>query len=252
MRLLLPPSETKRDGGPDDTALDLAALSFPELTPQRRATLAALRTVSRTIAASSAALGLGPTQRFEIDRNRVVMRSPVMPAIDRYTGVLYDGLDAASLPPAAREFCESHVLVQSALFGPIRASDPIPAYRLSHDSRLPGLSLRRLWRAPSTAVLAGLGGLLLDLRSESYATLGDAPAGSWYLRVVTERRGEGEAQGTRRVALSHFNKSAKGEFVRAVCLAGIDHDTADSLLDWAAASGIRLERGAPGELDLVV
>ena len=246
MQLLLPPSETKRDGGRDDAALDLAKLSFPELARQRRATLAALRTVSRTISASYAALGLGPTQRFEIDRNRAISTSPLMPAIERYTGVLYDGLDAAGLPPAARAFCDAHVLVQSALFGLIRASDPIPAYRLSHDSKLPGLSLRRHWRAPSSAVLADLPGLLLDLRSESYATLGDLPEGAWYIRVVSE------TAGGRRVALSHFNKTAKGEFVRAVCLAGIDHDSVESLLDWAALSGIRLERGAPGELELLV
>ena len=246
MHLLLPPSETKRDGGRDDAALDLAALAFPELTRQRRTALAGLRSMSRSISASYAGLGLGPTQRFEVDRNRVISTAPVMPAIDRYTGVLYDGLAAASLPLAAREFCDEHVLVQSALFGVIRASDPIPAYRLSHNSRLPDLSLRRLWRGPSTAALASLPGLLIDLRSESYATLGDAPDGAVYLRVVSE------TAGGRRVALSHFNKAAKGAFVRAVCLAGIDHDSVESLLAWAAGSGIRLEPGAPGEVDLIV
>lgn len=246
MHLLLPPSETKRDGGMDDAALDLAALSFPELTRQRRAALAALRSMSRSISASYAGLGLGPTQRFEVDRNRAVSSSPVMPAIERYTGVLYDGLDASSLPPDARAFCDEHVLVQSALFGVIRASDPIPAYRLSHNSKLPGLPLRRHWRGPSTEALATLPGLLIDLRSESYATLGDAPDGAVYLRVVSE------TAGGRRVALSHFNKSAKGEFVRAVCLAGIDHESVESLLAWGASVGLQLERGAAGELDLVV
>ena len=245
MHLLLPPSETKRDGGRDDAALDLAALSFPELTRQRRSALAGLRSLSRSISASYAGLGLGPTQRFEVDRNRAISTAPVMPAIERYTGVLYDGLDAASLPPAARAFCDEHVLVQSALFGVIRASDPIPAYRLSHDSKLPGLSLRRHWRQPSTVVLGTLPGLLIDLRSESYATLGDTPDGAVYLRVVSE------TAGGRRVALSHFNKSAKGEFVRAVCLAGVEHDTVESLLAWGASVGIRLEVGAPGELELV-
>jgi hypothetical protein len=33
---------------------------------------------------------------------------------------------------------------------------------------------------------------------------------------------------------------------------GIDHDAVDSLLEWAATRGIRLSRGAPGELDLVL
>lgn len=138
MLLILPPSETKREGGEAESRLDLAALSFPQLTATRRATLAGLREVSRSVAASIAALGLGPTQREEVDRNRAVTRSPVMAALDRYTGVLYDALDAATLDAPGRAWADDHVLVHSALFGLVRGGDRIPAYRLSHDSRLPG------------------------------------------------------------------------------------------------------------------
>ncbi len=79
MLLLLPPSETKRDGG-DAAPLDLASLSFPELGPQRRAALAALRTLSRSVSGSLDALSLGPALRHEVDRNRAVRTSPTMPA----------------------------------------------------------------------------------------------------------------------------------------------------------------------------
>ena len=245
MLLLLPPSETKRDGGADATALDLAALGFPELTPQRRAVIAALRRLSRNVGASMTALGLGPTQRFEVDRNRAVTASPVMPALDRYTGVLYDGLDAATLSGAQREFVGRHLVIHSALFGPLGGLDPIPAYRLSHDSRLPGLPLRRHWKDAVRGVLAEREGLVLDLRSEAYAHLGPAP-GSWYLRVLSQ------GEDGRRTALSHFNKKAKGEFTRAVVTAGVVHPDTDSLIAWATNMGIFLEYGAPGELDLVV
>lgn len=245
MLLLLPPSETKRDGGADGSRLDLAELGFPSLAPQRRAALAALARLSRSVGESMSSLGLGPTQRSEVDRNRTVRTSPVMPAVDRYTGVLYDGLDAPTLSTPEREFAARHVAIHSALFGLIRTEDPIPAYRLSHDSRLPGVSLRGHWRGPITAEIAARTDLVLDLRSESYAALGPAPVGAWYVRVVTE------AASGRRVALSHFNKKAKGEFVRAVIEGGVDHDTVDSLLEWATGRGIRLEAGAPGELDLV-
>ncbi|MDO7881522.1 YaaA family protein [Salinibacterium soli] len=246
MLLVLPPSETKRDGGRDGSALDLAALSFPALTPLRRDALAALSRVSRTVSGASQALGLGPTQRFEIERNRLLRSSPVMPAIERYTGVLYDGLDVDSLSAAAREFAHDHVAVHSALFGVVGAGDLIPAYRLSHDSRLPGMPLKKHWRSAVSAELAAHDGLVLDLRSEAYAALGPAPDGAHYIRVVTE-----SASG-RRVALSHFNKKAKGEFARAIVAAGVEHPDASSLLDWAETAGIRLEPGAPGELDLIV
>ena len=246
MLLVLPPSETKRDGGVEHSALDLASLSFPELTPLRRQAVAALRRLSRSVAGSMDALSLGPTQRFEVDRNRSLGSSPVMPALERYTGVLYDALGAESLSAAEREFADRHVVIGSALFGLLRAGDPIPAYRLSHDSKLPDLSLRRHWKQAVSAALGQHDGLVLDLRSESYASLGPAPASALYLRVVSE-----DARG-RRVALSHFNKHGKGAFTRAVITSGINHDGAESLLEWAASSGIRLEPGAPGELDLIL
>ena len=89
-----------------------------------------------------AALKLGRTQASEVDRNRALTSSPTMPALDRYTGVLYDALDAPTLAPAAREFAGRHVLWHSARFGPVGALDLVPAYRLSHDSRLTGHPLK--------------------------------------------------------------------------------------------------------------
>jgi cytoplasmic iron level regulating protein YaaA (DUF328/UPF0246 family) len=243
--ILLPPSETKRAGG-DGPPLDLAALSFPGLTVARRQTLAAVRALSRNLAAAAGMLRLGPSSAAEAARNRVLTTSPTMPALDRYDGVLFDELDAASLPADARRFAGRHLAIASALFGITGALDRIPAYRLSHDSRLPGTTLSRIWKAPLTAELAGVGGFVLDLRSEGYAALGPAPAGSAYVRVLGAD-GDGRTR-----ALNHFNKKGKGAFTRRLLLAGIDHPDAASLLAWAAGEGIRLEPGAPGELDLVV
>jgi len=246
MLVLLPPSETKRDGGVEGSSLDLGALSFPELTPERRRTLRAMRALARNLGAATAALRLGSTQAHEVARNRAVLSSPVLPAIDRYDGVLYDALDAASLPATARAAAGRNLAIASAAFGLLGGLDPIPAYRLSHYSRLPGLALGRLWREPLARVLAAQTGLLLDLRSESYAKLGALPErpDAAHIRVAT---GTGE----RRRALGHFNKQAKGEFVRRLLLSGAELPDAESLLDWARGEGVSLERSATG-LDLLV
>lgn len=245
MLLLLPPSETKRDGGTDGAVLDLKGLSFPSLTPTRRTVLAATRRLAKNLSTMAVALKLGPSQRGELIRNRQLGTSPTMPALDRYSGVLYDALDAQSLPAAARAFAFDHVAIQSALFGLTMAGDLIPAYRLSHDSRLPALPLKKTWSGPVGAVIADYSGLVLDLRSEMYAELGPAPA-AVFVRVVTEG-----ADGQRR-ALNHFNKKGKGEFVRRLLLAGIDLPDIASLLQWAARAGIRLTLLESGELELVV
>ncbi|MBH0131464.1 YaaA family protein [Salinibacterium sp. NK8237] len=246
MIILLPPSETKRDGGDDSAAFDFTKLSFPQLAGERKAVWNAVIHLARDPEGAQRALGISAKQLFEVERNRTLAVAPVVPALQRYTGVLFDGLDAASLSPDEWTFAKKSVLVHSALFGPIGAGDPIPAYRLSHNSKVPGIPLKRHWRAPVSAALASVAGLQLDLRSEAYAQLGAAAPHSVYLRVVTEG-----ADG-KRVALSHFNKKSKGQFTRALISAGIDHESADSLVAWANSAGFRLESGADGELDLVV
>jgi cytoplasmic iron level regulating protein YaaA (DUF328/UPF0246 family) len=245
--ILLPPSESKRGGG-EGAPLDLASLSFPELARARRSAISATRKLASNLKAATQVLRLGPKQSPEVLWNRALTTSPTLPALDRYDGVLFDALDPASLNESARRFAGEHVAIASALFGLTGALDPIPAYRLSHDSRLPGVRLKELWREPIGGLLAARSDLILDLRSEGYVELGPAPRrpDSVFIRVVSEG-----ADGRKR-ALNHFNKSGKGAFARHLVLAGIDHPDVESLLAWARAAGIRLEPGAPGELDLVV
>lgn len=248
MIVVLPPSETKRDGGTIGSVLELQALNFLELTAQRRSVLRSLIELSRDAAQASVALGLGPRQAFEVERNRGLHTAMTMPAIERYTGVLFDALGVESLGASARSWLDRSVLLHSALFGLLRPTDAIPSYRLSHNSKLPGLSLAPTWRAALSAVLMDQDGLLLDLRSESYAKLGPVAArpNSFYLRVVTHT-GDGAKK-----AVTHFNKAGKGSFVRALAIAGRDHDDAASLLNWAKGRGLALSIGAPGELELAV
>lgn len=252
MLVLLPPSETKRAGG-SGPALDLATLSFRSLTQVRAELVPAVVELAADTETAMRALKLGPKSVAEIARNRELASAPTMPAIDRYTGVLFDALDAPSLDGPARDFAARTVLVHSALFGLVGALDQIPAYRLSHDSRVPGVRLKTFWRDHLAGVLDDEPGLIVDLRSEGYAELGPAPArqGSVYIRVVSI-----DAAGRKR-ALNHFNKQAKGRFTRAVLERRPELDSVDDLLDWADAAGFSMRLGAdrgatrPREVELV-
>ena len=96
MLVLLPPSETKLDGG-DGPPLRLDGLSHPELTPLRGMLVDDLVKLSGDLVAARAALGLSAQQDGEIERNAQLWISPTTPALRRYTGVLYDALDVLSL-----------------------------------------------------------------------------------------------------------------------------------------------------------
>ena len=267
MLILLPPSETKRDGGegaPLEQLLVESALAFPELNAIRKRVVAATVSLARKPKVCAEVLKLSPKQMGEVDRNKAVKTSPTMPAIDRYTGVLYDGLGAINLPAEARTFLGDHVLIQSALLGPVRALDLIPAYRLSFDSKLPSLAagtLKKAWAEASSKALAKSlkekPQLVLDLRSEGYSALTPlAPAeNTVYLRVVTK----GENGQLR--ALNHVNKKGKGEFVRALAKdAAVTSslENVEQLISWAATKNFIMEPGEPvtkewpAELNLVV
>lgn len=247
MLILLPPSETKRAGG-SRRPLNVAGLALPQLTPQREAVIEALADLSADEDEAARVLKLGPTQRGEIAVNAALREAPTMAAIDRYTGVLFDALDAASVSAVGRRWLGAHVLVHSAPFGPVGALDAIPAYRLGASTSLPGVApLRRLWAADVTTAIAQLAPrFMLDLRSEAYVGLGPVPAGtpSRYVRVVSEG-----ADGAVR-ALNHFNKHAKGALVRRLAEDRPRIASASAFVRWADAAGLRVRETGAEELEL--
>jgi cytoplasmic iron level regulating protein YaaA (DUF328/UPF0246 family) len=234
--VLLPPSETKRTGG-DGPALRLPDLSWPELGPLRTDLVGELVELASDPQQCRRALGISTAQDVEIERNAALRTAATMPALHRYTGVLYDALDVESLRGAAAGRARARLAVGSALFGLLRADDPIPAYRLSAGSKLPGQpGLPARWRPVLEPVLADLAGrgLVVDLRSGAYVGLGRL---SEAVRVdVIAEQTDG-----RRTAVSHFNKAHKGRLARALVSAASEPDDAAGVAAIARRAGMRVE-----------
>jgi cytoplasmic iron level regulating protein YaaA (DUF328/UPF0246 family) len=66
-----------------------------------------------------------------VELNAALRKAPAAPAAEIYTGVLYERLDLAGLPTAARRRAGRQVLIASALWGFVRPEDRIPYYRFS-------------------------------------------------------------------------------------------------------------------------
>jgi cytoplasmic iron level regulating protein YaaA (DUF328/UPF0246 family) len=242
--VLLPPSETKATGG-DGAPLDLETLGHPSLTPVRRRVAEALVRSAADPEAARTALGLSARQADLVRVNADLFGAPTLPGLRRYTGVLYDGLGYATLPRAARARADEMLVVASALFGLVRATDPIPAYRLSGGSVLPELgTLPALWRPALAPVLAAVDGPILDLRSGAYAALAPLPD-AITVQVLTER-----ADGTRSV-VSHFNKHHKGLLVRALVSSRAQLGDLAAVLRVARRAGYRVEKTGTASFDLV-
>lgn len=256
MLILLPPSEGKtapRRGKP----LDLATLTSPALTPAREQVIDALVELCEgEPAVAATTLGVPKTQLDLVQLNAALREAPTARADRVYSGVLYEALDLAEASPAARRRATARVAVMSSVFGMVRPTDRIPAYRLSGDATLPGLGgVAAHWRAHlGPAITDALGnGLLVDLRSGTYAAFWRPPA-ELARRVATVRVLH-ESDGKRQV-VSHFNKATKGRLVRALLEDGRDPRSparlAEALRDlgWAVEVGEPTPKGT--QLDVVV
>ncbi len=244
MRILLPPSETKLKGGAPHTGR--FTLSFPVQDPARLDLLVPLEILSRDNPERAVrVLGLGPKSAAEVTNN-LFTDAPVMPAIDRYTGVLYSATESGSWTEMQRAWAEQHVFIHSALFGVISSADEIPAYRLSYDTRVLDLPLANYWGGQLSRALTEVaaGDWVLDARSEGYRSLGPIPDGvrSSLLEVVSANGGK---------ALNHFNKIHKGRLVAALARDMPAIGSPVEFVDWAKTAGMTVQIG-DGTVALVV
>jgi uncharacterized protein len=249
MLVILPPSETKVSGGLEGSCLEIDRLSFPELTAVRHELISELTELAHDEAASLLALKLGPKGGADVVRNREIRSSPVMPALSRYTGVLYDALDVDSLDARALARAHQSIAVFSALFGLIRAEDLIPAYRLSADSALPGGKPATRWSPAGSALWENVGSFVLDLRSGSYRALAPLPGHRGVFVSLVKPGPLGN-----RPAVGHHNKGVKGRLVRELMVSGAVVSGVDDLVAWGATHGYNFDAAshAAGEIDLVV
>lgn len=200
-------------------------------------------------------LALGPKQAELIAINAHLASAPCAPAIEIYSGVLYDALDFETLPASARKRADTRVLISSALFGFVRPQDLIPAYRLSGDCALPPLGpLAPMWREPGQAVLASTTGVIIDLRSGAYTKLSplspELSHRSCVARVLLEKNGK-------RSVVSHHNKATKGLLIREVLRTSGVARSLDDLVPYLADIGFTAElhrdfSGGIPRLDVIV
>ena len=217
--LLLPPSEGKADGGRPATRTDPFA---EELAGPRARVLEELARVlrSRRPAVQARVLGVrGELLDRAVAATDALLAgtAPVLPAWTRYTGVVWAGLDPATLTTAARR----RVFVPSAVYGVTTAADPVADYRLKLLVSLGRLGkLSTFWRADVTAALARrtAGRTVVDLLPAEHAHAVDLGALARAGRVVRVRFVA--ADGAR--AVGHEAKSAKGRLARLLLDDGLD------------------------------
>ena len=224
--MLLPPSRAKDDGGSPPSWRDAPPGRFAQLDADRRRVMRAMR-------AAGAPPGLE--------------RAPTLPAIERYAGVLFGHLDAASLPVGAASRLNRDVVLLSALWGLVAPADRIPAYRLTMGTVLEPLGrLSGWWRPRLSPVLDTrvAGAVVWNLLSGEYAAAWRPLTGTTYARRITPRivaEVRSAGGGTTRAAVSHDAKAVRGALARQVLLHGLDAPEQLEAIDPAELLGYEVD-----------
>jgi len=123
------------------------------------------------------------------------------PAINVYTGVLYQALGWASLSAAAKKRGASAVVIISAKYGAVRPDQLIESYKEKIDNSA--------MRVPVAKVLDAIkSDLIVDCRSSTYKAVWHSP-----VEKTVEVRVSTVVDGVRKV-VTHMSKKTRGEITR--------------------------------------
>ncbi|QJB57199.1 peroxide stress protein YaaA [Pseudodesulfovibrio sp. zrk46] len=184
--ILIPPSEGKADGGNNKPLKSVSSITASLLDAIKEADPKKLYGLKEKALEKA------------ISANEEVLSSKTMPAIERYTGVVYDAIDYQTLKHKS-DF-DKKVLIISGLFGLVRPADLIPNYRLKIDK----LKAAKLWLDSNSKQLRET--FVIDLLPQAQKKAVKYDSGI-EVEFVLKKAGK-------KMPAGHQGKHIKGRFVR--------------------------------------
>jgi cytoplasmic iron level regulating protein YaaA (DUF328/UPF0246 family) len=199
--VLLAPSEDKAPAGRIGKLPETAAQAWVRTRLVELATSGRPDELRRAFEVKDLALDKARTEALALAQAKV----PLRPALARYTGVAFQALDAATLPPETW----TRVYILSSLRGLVRGDEPVPPYKLKLAA-LPGLKAH--WRAALPGELARLPeGPVWELLPGDAAGLLKGWSRPRHTLEIFDARGK---------AVSHFSKKYRGLVARWLLVHG--------------------------------
>jgi len=148
--------------------------------------------------------GTSPEKALGFHRqNQDIFNSPCAPAVERYTGVVYEHIEWATLSEKAKKYMDEYVIIFSGLFGMLTPMTPIPDYKLKMNV----LSLQHHWNPILSEALQDekpIIDLLPQVHRKAYKPNKKNVTPVDFLIINKGKK----------TAAGHFGKAVKGEFIR--------------------------------------
>ena len=198
MKILIPPSEGKAKVRSLEVVFKDTNFQFAQYTQQIVDLLCLIENEDLTSV-------YGTTQDKAImfhRQNQDVFNSKCVPAIERYTGVVYNHIEWSSLSTKAQNYMKKHIIIFSGLFGLLQPDTLIPDYKLKMNV----LSLKSLW-GPIISDYLKDEDIIFDLLPQVHRKAYTPNKNTIQIDFLVQNKGKTSAAG-------HFGKAVKGQFIR--------------------------------------
>ena len=213
MIILFSPSEGKLEGG-TLPPFNQQSLIFPELYSKRLEVIEQYQALTKQGNNEVLYELFGIKDPKEYGRyTESFVNLPTMKAIERYDGVAYDYLSYTQLTHEAQLYIDTHTIIFSNLFGPIRAGDTIFDYKLKQGSSIGSFLPDKHYKESFSSALDEMIGEneILDLRAGYYDKFYVPNKSSVTLKFLKEGK-----------VVSHWAKAYRGIVLREAAKYHID------------------------------
>jgi len=211
MKILLAPSETKKSGG--EHSFHPNALLFDALAPHRMKLLHSYINVLQQGDMTVLSKMFGIKKEVDILKHKKdIIHELTMKAIERYTGVAFDYLGYDTLNDTAQKYVDDNVILFSNLFGPIRADDLIPEYKLKQGEAVGEIKPEKFYHAHAADLMEAYLAQeeILDLRAGFYDKFYKPKKPYTTLKFIKDGK-----------VVSHWAKAYRGIVLREIAKANV-------------------------------
>lgn len=136
-----------------------------------------------------------------ISVNKEILSSKTLQAIDRFSGVVYDGISYETL--SEKDYFNEKVMIATSMFGLVKPTDKIPNYKLKIDK----LGSWKKWLDHNSKIIENK--FVIDLLPKTHQKSVSYENGM-FIDFIIEKDGKRKPAG-------HAGKLIKGKFVRFLC-----------------------------------
>lgn len=206
MKILFSPSETKLSGGVDDP-LTKSSFFLPNLFSKREEVISIYMDYIKksSLEDLSKLFGIKKLSKIDKYKNIDLFKDPTLKTVQRYTGIAYDYLDYNGLSEEQKEFIDNNLIIFSNLFGPLRANDQIPYYKLKQGEKIGEFSIQKYYRQHFSDALDSYfqDEFIVDLRAGFYTKFYDLKKPFVTMKFIKNSK-----------VVSHWAKAYRGTVVK--------------------------------------